>query len=89
MQGYSACFMREFLFNSALLGAPTLAEVIRHDLVEPNLASSTTAQLIQGKELVISSLVLGLGLGHHAEGLHHGLGEASQAGLHEIERLRR
>ena len=54
------------------------------DLRVPVRAAAAVAAAREAVPLVP---VLGLGLGHHAEGLHHGLGEASQAGLHEIERL--
>ena len=38
MQGYEACFLREFCFNVALLGGPGLARLLREQYVVPELA---------------------------------------------------
>lgn len=63
MQGYTACFCREFLFNIALLGSPSLALRLRNDYVLPNRESSTLAHYLDGKEGLCSSLGLGMSFG--------------------------
>jgi hypothetical protein len=68
MQGYSACFLREFLFNTALLLSPAMAEVIRQEYVEPNLEDSAVARAMHGQELVVSSMSMGLVLGFLTNG---------------------
>jgi hypothetical protein len=68
MQGYEACFLREFLFNTALLLSPAMAEQIRKELVEPNLEDSAVARAVYGQELVISSMGMGLVLGFFTNG---------------------
>ena len=54
-RGYSACFLREYFFNVALLGSPALAAHI-HERVEPG-------SLIEGKEIVVASVAMGLPMG--------------------------
>lgn len=63
MQGYDAMFMREFFFNCALLGAPPLAHYLHTTYVEPNVSTSAMARLIDGKELFLASLCMGIPIG--------------------------
>lgn len=63
MQGYSACFCREFLFNTALLGSPAFASKIRQEFVVPQLETSGFARFLDGKELEAAALSLGLVMG--------------------------
>lgn len=63
MQGYEAMFMREFLFNCALLGAPSVAHYLRTKHVEPNLDKSALARMVDGKELFLASLFMGVPIG--------------------------
>lgn len=63
MQGYTACFCREFLFNIALLGSPALAVRLRQNYVLPNQEDSNIARYIDGKETLVSSLFLGITFG--------------------------
>mmetsp|Transcript_81945 Transcript_81945/g.155622 ORF Transcript_81945/g.155622 Transcript_81945/m.155622 type:complete len:379 (-) Transcript_81945:121-1257(-) len=63
MQGYTACFCREFLFNTALLGSPAVASKIREHYVLPQLETSSFARILDGKELEAAALSLGLGMG--------------------------
>jgi len=68
MQGYTACFCREFLFNIALLGSPTLAARLRAQYVLPNRQDSSVAQFMDGKEGIVSSLGLGITFGFLTNG---------------------
>lgn len=63
MQGYTACFCREFLFNTALLGSPALAARLHDNYVLPNLDDSGVARWLNGKEGVASSVALGMFFG--------------------------
>jgi hypothetical protein len=58
-QGYTACFCREYLFNTALLMSPSLASAIRAR-VDPD---SWFAKAIHGNEIVVASLALGMPMG--------------------------
>lgn len=58
-RGYTACFGREFLFNSALLLSPPLAMKLRDSYVTPNLESSPVARALQNNELLLTSMALG------------------------------
>ena len=62
-RGFTACLGREFLFNSALLFSPPLANYVSEHFVQPNLDSSPVARALEGKELLTSSLFLGLVFG--------------------------
>ena len=67
LRGYSACFMREYLFNAALLTSPTLAAVIHEKYVRGRRgeagAEGYLAAALEGREIVVASLLLGLPLG--------------------------
>jgi len=62
MQGYTACFCREFLFNIALLGSPALAVRLRQHYVLPN-QDDRLARYLDGNEGLVSSLLLGCSFG--------------------------
>ena len=66
MQGYEACFLREFCFNVALLGGPGFARVLRERYVEPELRRaepSLAARALDGRELFAVSLGMGFPVG--------------------------
>ena len=64
LQGYTACFCREYFFNTALLMSPSLARALRSQLVEPGLAAgSPVAWVVDGNEIVFASLALGAPMG--------------------------
>lgn len=63
MQGYSACFCREFLFNAALLGSPFVAVQLREKFVKPQLESSELAAALHGNEEMAAACLLGVSLG--------------------------
>jgi hypothetical protein len=58
-QGYTACFYREYFFNTALLMSPALATTIR----ERTNSDSPWSSLIEGNEIVVASLILGAPMG--------------------------
>lgn len=68
MQGYTACFCREYLFNVALLGSPAVAARLREHYVLPNREESSVARRIDGSENFLSALFLGIGLGFITNG---------------------
>jgi len=68
MQGYSACFCREFLFNIALLGSPALSVRLHDNYVVPNMENSAVARYLNGKEGVAASLFLGCFFGFMTNG---------------------
>jgi hypothetical protein len=63
MQGYSACFCREFLFNAALLGSPFVAVQLREKFVKPQLESSELAAALHENEEMAAACLLGVSLG--------------------------
>lgn len=66
MQGYTACFCREYLFNTALLLSPSLARAIRERVVESagdGENRSFLADAVDGREIVLASLALGMPMG--------------------------
>jgi hypothetical protein len=63
MQGYEACFLREFCFNCALLGGPGLARRMHEGWVEPRRSDSALARFVDGKELFLVSLMMGFPMG--------------------------
>lgn len=68
MQGYTACFCREYLFNIALLGSPALAVRLRENYVLPNREESSIARCMDGSEGFLSALSLGIVLGFITNG---------------------
>jgi hypothetical protein len=63
MQGYSACFCREFLFNIALLGSPSVAVQLREKFVKPEMDRSRLAAALHGNEEMAAACLLGVSLG--------------------------
>lgn len=64
MQGYTACFCREYLFNTALLLSPSLARALRERAAAGDGGErSALARAIEGREIVVASLALGLPMG--------------------------
>lgn len=61
LRGYTACFMREYLFNAALLMSPSLAAQIHESHVRGR--EGPLAWALEGREIVAASLLLGLPLG--------------------------
>ena len=61
LRGYTACFLREYLFNAALLMSPSLAARIHESHVRGR--DGTLAWALRGREIVVASLLLGLPLG--------------------------
>lgn len=68
MQGYSACFCRELMFNTALLGSPSLAVYIREHYVLPNLETSSFARFVDTNEILLASILLSTPIGFLTNG---------------------
>jgi len=64
LQGYDATFCREFLFNCALLGSPSLADFIHQSFIEPNVEDSAIARFLDGKQLMLACLCMGFPIGY-------------------------
>jgi len=67
MRGYTATFCREFLFNTALLGTPSLARYLK-ETYNPRGQAGGEAQTLwsrclDGNEVIAAALILGLPLG--------------------------
>jgi len=68
MQGYTACFCRELLFNTALLVSPNVARWVESSYIQPNLESSSFCRAVHGYENFAISFGMGIGLGFITNG---------------------
>lgn len=82
MRGYDACICREGLFNMALLGSPAASRAVRERVLAPARLESDAreragaaptllgrfARLIDGKEMLFTSLCAGLTVGFITNG---------------------
>jgi hypothetical protein len=67
-QGYDATLCREFLFGVALLGSPALSRFLAEEFVQPNKETNMFADFLDGKELLVVSLGMGMCTGFITNG---------------------
>lgn len=82
LRGYDACVCREAFFNAALLGSPAISRAVREQIVEPAAAKASAAEargvsagpsglvarLLGGRELLATSLLMGMCVGFLTNG---------------------